>query len=449
MKQFGIACAALIAAGTFASPAFAAAEQDGSMQDLIAILHDRGVIDAHEYEGIAARNAAYEQKQKQDLMPALSFWGDFRFRSEFFEYDEDELGNERGDRHRLRYRFRLNGKAEINDHADVIVRFVSGGEDQRSTNKSLGSSLDFDTDDFRIDRAYARVSPFAHGRFAENGSLWFELGKVANPYIWKKGKDFMLWDSDISLEGATARVGWDFGNGVEAFANGGYYVIDENSQNKDPYMLAAQVGFHADVAPSVDLGGRVTYFGFDSLNPDFHHRGFDGENEDGSDGPTSAGGNVLEGLTGSVGNRDLNVVETTGYLGLLTDSDWPVLVYGSYSNNLSAKASSAEGTDQEDTAWGVGVEVGNKKKYVKLGVGYWHIEANAFPSQFIDSDLFDGVTNREGWAAYASRQIWKNTDVNLTAFFSDEISTGTSALDESVSNAERIRIQADLVFKFK
>lgn len=414
------------------------------MQDLIMVLRDRGVIDESDYESIAARNAAYEEQQRQDRMPALSFWGDFRFRSENFWYQKDDTGFEHRDRHRLRYRFRLNGKAEINDHADVLVRFVSGGDDLRSTNQTLGSGVDFNTDDFRIDLAYARVSPFAHGRLGENGTLYFELGKVPNPFVWKKGKDFMLWDHDITLEGTSMLMTWAPVDGLETFVNGGYYVLDENSSAKDPHMWAGQVGFHAKPASSVEFGGRASYFRFDALDAAFHMRTVDG-----TGGATEGGGNIIDGLTGSPGGHSLQVIEASGYLGLLTDTDWPVLLYGSWSNNLSAEDSGLTTADADSMAWGAGVEVGDAKKFVKLGVGYWHIAANAFPSQFIDSDLFDGYTNREGWAAYASRAIWKNTTLDLTAFLTDEIEPNVPPYGDSVPNADRVRLQADLVFKFK
>lgn len=444
MKQRAIAWALVVALTGGGQVALASEQEEGSLHDLITVLRDRGVIDENDYESIAARNAAYEAKQREARKPALSFWGDFRFRSENFVYDEDETGSERTNRHRLRYRFRLNGKAEINDHAQVLVRFASGGDDLRSTNQTLGSGLDFDTDDFRIDRAYARVTPFAHGDLGENGTLAFEIGKVPNPFIWKVGKDFMLWDSDISLEGGSALLTWRPVEGLETFANAGYYVLDENSTSKDPHLAAGQIGFHAEPAPSVAFGGRATYFHFNSLDAAFHARGVDG-----TGGATSAGGNIVDGLSGGQGGQNVQVVETSAYLGLLTDSSWPVLVYGTWANNLTAEPSVLTAAEEDDTAWGAGVEVGNAKKFVKLGVGYWHIEANAFPSQFIDSDLFDGVTNREGWAFYGSRQVWKNTDLNLTAFLSDEIRRDVPPYDDSVPNADRVRIQADVVFKFK
>ena len=442
MRHSGIAGIVLAAIGILAQPSGAA--EPGSVGDLITVLRDRGVIDESDYESLSAKNAAYEAKQSEDRMPALSFWGDFRFRSEHFLFETDETGFDQRNRHRIRYRFRLNGKAEINDHSSVFVRFASGGDDPRSSNQTLGRGVDFDTDDFRIDLAYARLSPFAHERVGESGRFALEIGKVPNPFVWKKGKDFMLWDHDITLEGGTARATWELTEGLEAFANAGYYVIDENTTAKDPHLVAGQVGFHAEPADSVELGGRATFFEFDSLDPAFHARGVDG-----TGGTTPAGGNIVDGLSGSVGGQDVRVVEAALYLALLTTTDWPLLFYGSWANNLEAEGSSMSGAGQEDTAFGGGVEIGDKKKYVKLGVGYWRIEANAFPAQFIDSDLFDGITNREGWAFYGSRSVWKNTDLNVTAFLSDEIKGRVPPFGDSVPQAERVRIQADLVFKFR
>jgi hypothetical protein len=96
----------------------------------------------------------------------------------------------------------------------------------------------------------------------------------------------------------------------------------------------------------------------------------------------------------------------------------------------------------------VGLEFGDKKRYVQLGTAYVHLEANAFPSMFVDSDLFDGRTNREGWMVYGSREIFKNTDLNLTAFLSDAIEEDLPAFDDSVPGAHRVRLQADVVVKF-
>jgi hypothetical protein len=94
------------------------------------------------------------------------------------------------------------------------------------------------------------------------------------------------------------------------------------------------------------------------------------------------------------------------------------------------------------------VEGGDKKKYINLGAAYFYIEANAFPSQFIDSDLFDGRTNRKGLCVYGSRQLLEGTDFNFKVFGSDAIETELPAFEESVEGSERVRVQIDLVYKF-
>ena len=66
---------------------------------------------------------------------------------------------------------------------------------------------------------------------------------------------------------------------------------------------------------------------------------------------------------------------------------------------------------------------------------------------FIDSDFLDGTTNREGWTFYGSRQILDNTELKLTLFVTDEIQDEAPFLT-SVRNAERMRLQSDIVFKF-
>ena len=93
------------------------------------------------------------------------------------------------------------------------------------------------------------------------------------------------------------------------------------------------------------------------------------------------------------------------------------------------------------------MEGGSKTKSIKLGGGYYFIEANAFPSQFIDSDLFDGVTNRKGVLVYLSRHILDGTDFNVQAFLSDAIETAR-AFAGSVEGSERTRVQVDVVYTF-
>ena len=434
----------VLALALVASPAAAADEKqdDGAVvNDILQVLKERGIVDEGEYQRMAAKNARYEQ-EKEGFLPKIEWWGDFRFRHESFFYGRDDAGNDRNNRFRIRYRFRLSGKVNVNEYADVIFRLASGDNDDRSTNQTLGSGPDFDTDDIRLDRAYAKLT--APQEWSPFGGKWVaEIGKVPNPFVWKEDEDYMLWDRDINPEGVSLRYKKNFSDATRTFANFGYYIIDENSRNSDPHMWGLQGGVLHDLNEDVTLGGRATYYEFRSVDGNFIERGASG-----ASGVTSAKGNVRDGIADGVPPGPIRVVHLTGVGKYKGFENWPIMAFAEWSKNLEATSSSLFNAGSEDTAWGVGFEVGDKKKWVKLGFGYYHIEANAFPAQFIDSDMFDGRTNQEGPVVYASRRILKNTDLNLTLFSSDVIDGSILPVSEQAQDSNRVRIMADMVFKF-
>jgi hypothetical protein len=85
---------------------------------------------------------------------------------------------------------------------------------------------------------------------------------------------------------------------------------------------------------------------------------------------------------------------------------------------------------------------------VLLGAGYYELEADFWPSQFTESDLVDGFTNRKGWAFYVVRQLFTNTDLSLTLLRSFEIEDDQPTFDDSLVNAERFRLQTDVLVRF-
>jgi hypothetical protein len=122
-----------------------------------------------------------------------------------------------------------------------------------------------------------------------------------------------------------------------------------------------------------------------------------------------------------------------------------VLLHAHFTKNLDAASLPGEG--RQDTGWGVALEVGDPKQIALLGVGYYALEADFAPALYIDSDLTDGFTNREGWAIYATRQIFANTELSLTLFASDALDT-SAPFATSVANSERFRLQTDVAVKF-
>ncbi len=429
MKAFrhGFALSLLLALG-WVAPALA--EENPAIVETLAILRERGMIDESKHAELMAKNQAWEAAHPS-LLSRLEWSADFRGRLEDFWYDEDDFGTDTADRSRGRYRLRIGARAKVNDVVTAGFRLASGENDPRSSNQSFGKEDDFGPDAIFIDQAYAELG-VPKSFLPEGMTVKSIVGKQANPFLWKNGRDFMVWDQDISPEGVGFQVAGAPTEMLTLYGNTGYFLVDENSGAKDPHVLGLQGGFGLAPVPSFDFGTRVSFYDWSSVNDPFLTRA------------SETGSLIFD-------TSDYSVVELAAYGRIKTFESWPILLYGHLAQNLEAQSPAGQG--DEDLGWGAGVEVGDKKKFVMIGAGYYHVEANFSPGQFTDSDLFDGFTNREGFLVYVAREIFANTELNLTLFSGDEIEddpafdigtvTGTS-----VPSADRYRLQTDLLVKF-
>lgn len=418
----------------------AAATDDETLSAILDVLREEGLIDEERHAELEAK--ARKKAEKREWLDRISIWGDFRGRYENFLYDDDPvteaMGEHLPDRHRARYRARLNLSADVASRATVYLRMVSGDDDPRSTNQTLGRGADFDTDDFRLDLAYMTLTPTPGGEldFLEDGYFGIDFGKVKNPFVSKAlgpGADSVIWDNDITLEGTSARFRSTLGP-VRFSANGGWYIVDENSLDpaKDPQLLGGQLAGETDLLDDLVFGARGTIYHYFSLDDDFFTRGADG-------------GNIVDGL--SRRNGSIQIVETSGYLRLSCWELAPVYVFGTYAHNLSARTSLATGASRNDDAYSAGILVGDPKALVELGFAWFRVEANALPSMFMDSDLLDGFTNREGYVWRLRRELIPSIELLYKVFLLDAIHDGPAYVD-SVEGSERLRMQVDLVLKF-
>lgn len=401
----------------------AAAAEDAVIQEVLAILKERGIVDEARYGELIEKHKAYETKQAS-LLSKVVWNGDFRARYENFWYDRDPLGDEADNRNRLRYRLRIGAVIPINEWVTAGFRLASGESENRSTNRTLGVGDDFDRDTIAIDEAYLQLKlP------VEVGGPTLVFGKQSNPFVWKNGKDYMTWDNDYSLEGLSLRWALQPSSTVSVFANAGYFLIDENSGAKDPHFFGLQAGAQVQAADKLAIGGRVTWYDYHSLNGGFFTR-------------HNAFGNV-----GLSDESDGNVrqISLGGFARSTHVAAWPVLLHAHYTRNLDAVELVGEG--EQDTGWGVGLEVGDAKQIALLGFGYYRLEADFSPALYIDSDLTDGFTNREGWTLYATRQLFSNTDLTLELFVSDALDE-SAVFSTSLANSERFRLRTDVQVKF-
>jgi hypothetical protein len=333
--------------------------------------------------------------------------------------------------------------AEVLSRAAVTLQMNTNGADPRSGNQTLGSGNDFDKDEFRLDLAYATLTPTPKGALTgiENGYLGFDVGKVKNPFIWKLlGADNLLFDNDINPEGANLRITGGAGP-VLLFANGGVYVIDENAASKDPKVAGGQLGGSVKLADWASLGARGTLYHFFSLDDDFFTR-----SASNLAAPGGTGGNIIDGL--SRRNGSIQIAESSAFVTLVPHALVPVTFYGTYATNLSAHNSLiAPGVGRENDAWTAGVIVGDYVSLIAIGFAYYYVEANAFPSMYLESDVLDGIPNREGYMLSLRRQLFENVDLGVRGFLTDRIEGGTAFVNSGPAS-DRFRGQADLTFKF-
>lgn len=440
----GLVLLAMLAAQAAVAAESTAQNNDAVIKEVLGILKDRGIVDESRYDELMAKNQKYEQKQSS-LLGRIEWSGDMRVRLENFWYNQDPLGNTQGDRTRLRYRLRLQGKAEINKYLDAVFRIASGEGDWRSTNYTLGHNSDFFLNNIWIDRAY--LAFHAPGSwFDEHGKLDANVGKVPNPFLWKTGANAMIWDDDINPEGLAVQFTYNPTEQLTLSANSGLFIIKENSGAKDPIVTGIQAAAEYASDNNFNFGGQASFYSFASLDNGFFVAG-------GSPNPSATGsGNIIDGLTRgapNTGNDGVQALAFTGYIGYNGFEDWPLQVWGSLVDNMSAVASNTfAGVGKDNLGWAVGIKAGDSRKLAELKLGYYYLEANFWPAQFTDSDTLDGFTNRKGFVLQAKRQIMTNTDLVLTFFRCWDINNNSPGYDVSVANSDRFRLQTDISVKF-
>jgi hypothetical protein len=429
-----VAASASIAGPVFAEgPALA--DEASPVEEVILLLQERGVIDESDATRIVERNRSYEKKRS--WTDRISFFGDFRSRYDGIWYDEDPLGNKMSDRDRLRYRFRFGANVEVNDHFDMRFRLASAeGNDVRSRNQTLGSGFDFDPDFLHIEQAYVTFHAYGDEPIPFGGrKLDFLFGKMPNLFHSKVGKDLLLMDNDFALEGVAFTYAADPLENLGVTFTSGFFVIFENSESDDPYVVPIQLRLEAEATDQISFGTNLTGWLYRSLDSDFFAR-------------AASFGNVPGGLSS---DRDVTVGDLRAWMKFTGISDWPILVYGNVANNFSAQNTTGFNAGKESLAASAGFEIGDKRKWAQLGAAYFWIQANAVPAVFTDSDLFDGTTNAKGWAIYGAKQVLANTDLKATLFLKEPLDPDIfvgDGIEGGVADSDRIRIQADVVVKF-
>lgn len=372
--------------------------------------------------------AALAEGETASWFERIDFSGDFRGRDEVYIIDGMK------DRNRLRYRLRFGATTEVNEHVDLGFRLATG-PGANSGNQTLGSGVDFDPDGVFIDKAYIRLKPHGAEKPMFGDSFDVTFGKMSNPFKTKgTGESLLIWDGDQNPEGVALSWGVSPCECWTTNLDVAYFVIDENDidPSRDPSIVAVQLDENVKINDTINFKSHISYFGFRKLDDDFMKR-------------VTEGGPGFNGNTaGLTSNQHVDILEFHGATTFTAVEDWPLTVWGNFVVNLSADGI---GEGKQNKGFGVGVELGDKKKFVRVGAAYFQMEADAVPSNLHDSDVLDGGSNGKAWLVHVTRQLWSNTDFSVTAYFSDELDDDVSALQEATPN-DRVRIQTDISVMF-
>lgn len=280
----------------------------------------------------------------------LDVSGDMRVRQEW------NYGSAR-DRSRSAVRARLRASYAVSDKFTIGTQIATGDpDDPNSTDVTLGSFVD----DFAVslDQAWVR---YTSGGFAAYA------GKF--PQIFQRTD--MLWDGDVSPQGAALTYGAKLGE-AKLDARAIYFVIDEAAAARDSDMLGGQLALSAPLAADFKAGVTGSYY---------HYRLGSVAGADAGDfrGNLLAGGRYLS---------DFHLVEGIGTLNWTGLSDrWPLSFTADYVRNLGAAVSG-------DTAFNLELAAGRVSKAGdwRLAYNYSEVEVDSVLAAF-SHDNIDLSTN--------------------------------------------------------
>jgi len=364
----------------------------------------------------------------------LNWKGDVRYRYESGMKDDNDSATDDHSRDRHRMRVRLGVYPWINEELSAGLQVSTGGDGLETTSRNET----FD-DLFKADQVYFNEAFIDYHPTFFKGDVNLLLGKrdVSRTLIVEKD---LVWDSDLTFEGATLQYGKD-GEGKEKDGISGavgYYAIDENNMSstvreQDPYLIAATVSYKGDVS---DFSYRVGtgYYNF------VHLENLDVQGS--SDKPSRA-----QLATG----KDFDVVEFFGSLGGDITETLPWKLYGQYAFNTAAHNSSEKLNilNSERDAYLLGLQIGNAKAPGQwfLSGEYVSIERDSV-APITDSDRNGGsFTNLEGFKLSAVYHVVQNMTLGLTYYNFD---WKDKALVSSVADRDDRQhlLQADVVVKF-
>lgn len=369
---------------------------------LVNKLVEKGILTTQEAQEILAETkqeaVSKISEEKSSVLPSwienTKLKGDMRIRHQY------EKRHGQASRNRARLRYRLGIESEVTDHVKVGAGLASGGSDPRSSNVTFENT--FDTPDIRLNLAFVEYASDSWGKAV--------AGKFKrDDYLWAPTD--LLWDGDINPEGASVHGQHSLVGDIKSFINFGGWVLDESSLNQDdPFMYYGQPGLIWD-GKGFDAQASFNYYGFS---------GIQGVRLDHCAG-TNTGLSLVGGsCSGGSLSYDYDSLGGSAEFGISEPLGLPIkriATFGEYHVSHDA--------NEENTAWVAGVKFGHKKVKQRgewqIRYQYAHLEKDAFPDVFPDSDRYGGETDTQGHEAIVEFGLWDHVTLSVDYYHDKKI----------------------------
>ena len=375
---------------------------------------EAGLIRREIAETKETRNKELAKEIVPDSARNWKWKGDIRLR--------DEIRNRVGtgnDNHRQRIRFRYGVEAKVNDELKVTARIATGSTtDPISTNQSFDTFFTKKT--IVLDLANLEYSPTIP---------WFSktqlVGGIMENPMWTVTP--MVWDADLSWDGAAIKLTKDIGP-VTLFTNNGVFALDTD-ETEAASLWVTQGG--VAVTPFPDMEDEI----FKNLKMTAALAYHDYVNTSTS---AKAGTDPLTREADNINASDFNQLNPSVELSSKV-AGYPVSFFGDWVHNTAVRGHT------NDNGFAVGMKLGKAtvpwslKNGWEGGYFFERLEQDAAFDEFVDSDFGGGGTNRRGNVWWLTLATLKNSTVGAKFFTSEQIKGAKAGED---------RIQLDWITKF-
>ncbi len=311
---------------------------------------------------LAAYKSSNDAKVRQ--VGNFSFSGDFRLRWEpFFQEGAP-------DRHRERFRARLNLTGNLSQEFSGGLSLATGSlDDPVSTNQTLTGF--FNRKNFGLDKAWITYKP-GFAKF-----LKLDAGKFAYPWY----RTALTFDSDVNPEGFAQTLTFNLKSpGLKNITLVGFQLpFNEVGSGYDSFVLGGQIQSQFQLSSKVNLGLYGAGININRADPIAVAVG------NGSLKPSLSNSNTF--LYDSTGKTVVGYAQKFAYLDLIAKldinsaSNWPVGLQFNFVNNTRGS--------RERSGYWADITLGKLSavKSMQLGYSYIRIEKDAVIGAWNESDL--------------------------------------------------------------